>query len=308
VKLSQESDRAVAGIGAYLAPAALAERSSAHLTMMPDVFSDAVISERGNWTEVKGVFKADGDERFLVIGAFPAAGLEPEKIIEGGDSQRAYYYIDGISVRIKPEDDRDKDGIPDAQDQCPDEAGPASTQGCPDSDGDGVADKSDKCPTKAGPATSEGCPDSDGDGIVDNLDKCPDVAGVPEMKGCPAIEEETRKLFEKALTGVKFETGSAKLTKASLSILDEVVKVMQDNPSYNLDIHGHTDNTGQAPKNLQLSKDRAASVKTYLVSKGVDFARMRSEGFGQEKPAYDNSTSEGRAKNRRVEFKVTFFD
>jgi len=308
VKLAQESDRAVAGIGAMFTDVAKAERSNAHLTGMPDVHTSTAITDRAAWTEVKGVFKANGTERYVIFGAFPAAGLEPVKVIEGGDSQRAYYYIDGIGVRLKPEDDRDKDGIPDKDDKCPDEAGPASTQGCPDSDGDGVADKEDKCPTKPGKAEWNGCPDSDGDGIPDHLDKCPDVAGLAEMKGCPAIKEETRKLFEKALTGVKFETGSAKITKASFSILDDVVKVMEENPSYNLDIHGHTDNTGKAENNLQLSKDRAASVKTYLVSKGVDSGRLRSEGFGQEKPAYDNGTSEGRAKNRRVEFKVTFFD
>lgn len=72
--------------------------------------------------------------------------------------------------------------------------------------------------------------------------------------------------------------------------------------------HRHTDNTGNADKNLQLSKDRAASVKAYPVSKGVDTARMRSEGLGQERPAYENSASEGRAKNRRVELTVAFFD
>jgi OOP family OmpA-OmpF porin len=86
------------------------------------------------------------------------------------------------------------------------------------------------------------------------------------------------------------------------------VKVMQENPEYNLDIYGHTDNTGKADKNLQLSKDRAASVREYLVSKGVDGSRLRSEGFGQDRPVADNSTAAGRAKNRRVEFKVTFFE
>lgn len=308
VKLAGESDRAVAGIGALFSPAALAEPTSAHLQGMPEVFTTTAITDRANWTEVTGVFKADGDERFVLFGAFPAAGLEPVKVIEGGDSQRAYYYIDGISVRLKPEDDRDKDGIPDKDDQCPDEPGTEATQGCPDSDGDGVADKADKCPNKAGKAEWDGCPDSDGDGIGDHLDRCPQVAGVAAMKGCPEVKEEARRLFEKALTGVKFETGSAKLTRASLGILDDVVKVMEENPSYNLDIHGHTDNTGNAEKNLQLSKDRAAAVKTYLVGKGVNSERMRSEGFGPAMPIADNNTPAGRAKNRRVEFKVTFFD
>ncbi len=90
--------------------------------------------------------------------------------------------------------------------------------------------------TLAGPVTQQGCPDSDGDGIADNVDKCPKVAGVKEMKGCPAIKEETKKLFEKALTGIQFETGSAVIKKSSYGILDQVVSVMNENPEYNLEI------------------------------------------------------------------------
>lgn len=308
VKLADQSDRAVSGIGAYLSPVQLAYNHRHFLDEKPQMASTEVISDRKDWTEVTGIITATGDEKFLVIGAFPLAGMEKEKVIEGPDNKRAYYYIDGVSVNLKPEDDRDKDGIIDKEDKCPDEPGPAATQGCPDADGDGVADKDDKCPNLAGTAEWEGCPDSDGDGIPDHKDRCPNVAGIPEMRGCPAIKEETKKLFEKALTGIQFETGSAKIKKTSFGILDDVVKVMQENPEYNLDIHGHTDNTGKADKNLQLSKDRAASVREYLTSKGVSNNRLRSEGFGQDQPVADNKTAAGRAKNRRVEFKVTFFE
>ncbi|MDX9751448.1 MAG: OmpA family protein [Flavobacteriales bacterium] len=308
VKLADQSDRAVSGIGAYLSPTELALRHRGHLDVKPQVAATEVITDRKDWTEVSGVFTASGQEKFVVLGAFPLAGMEKTSVIEGPDSRRAYYYIDGISVNLKPEDDRDGDGVIDKEDACPDEPGPASTQGCPDGDGDGVADKDDKCPDLAGPAEWDGCPDSDGDGIPDHQDRCPTVAGVPEMRGCPPIKEETRKLFEKALTGIQFETGSAKIRRNSFSILDDVVKVMQENPAYNLDIHGHTDNTGNADKNLQLSKDRAGSVRDYLVSKGVNANRLRSEGFGITQPVADNKTSAGRAKNRRVEFKVTFFE
>lgn len=308
VKLADQSDRAVSGIGAYLSPTELAYNHRRFLDVKPQVASTEVVTDRKEWTEVTGVFTAAGDEKFLVIGAFPLAGMEKQSVVEGADSRRAYYYLDGVSVRLKPEDDRDKDGIIDKEDACPDEPGPAATKGCPDSDGDGVADKDDKCPNKAGSAEMEGCPDTDGDGIPDHKDRCPEVAGIPEMRGCPPVKEETKRLFEKALTGIQFETGSAKIKSSSYSILNDVVKVMQENPEYNLDIHGHTDNTGKADKNLQLSKDRAASVREYLVSKGVDGSRLRSEGFGQDRPVADNSTAAGRAKNRRVEFKVTFFE
>ena len=83
--------------------------------------------------------------------------------------------------------------------------------------------------------------------------------------------------------------------------LNDVVKILTDNPSYNLTIDGHTDNTGDAAKNQTLSENRAASVQAYLESKGVAADRLSSAGYGQDKPAADNKTAAGRALNRRVE-------
>ncbi|MDR3272693.1 MAG: OmpA family protein [Flavobacteriaceae bacterium] len=83
--------------------------------------------------------------------------------------------------------DRDKDGILDKDDKCPDVWGLAQFQGCPDTDGDGITDAEDQCPTVAGPIENHGCPwgDRDNDGVTDNIDKCPDVAGPAENQGCP---------------------------------------------------------------------------------------------------------------------------
>lgn len=216
--------------------------------------------------------------------------------------------------------DNDGDGVANYQDECPDNtaeelAKGVDEKGCPkDSDGDGVPDYKDECPdTPAGANVAngmvdeKGCPkDTDGDGVADFEDVCPDVAGVKENKGCPEIKEEVKKVFEKALNGIEFETGSAKIKKSSNKILDDVVKIMKENPSYKLSINGHTDNVGKAEKNQKLSEDRAAAVKAYLESKGVEAARLSSAGFGQDQPVADNKTKAGRAKNRRVEFKVRF--
>ena len=216
--------------------------------------------------------------------------------------------------------DNDGDGVANYQDECPDNtaeelAKGVNEKGCPkDSDGDGVPDYKDECPdTPAGANVAngmvdeKGCPkDSDGDGIADFEDVCPDVVGVKENKGCPEIKEEVKKVFEKALNGIEFETGSAKIKKSSNKILDDVVKIMKENPSYKLSINGHTDNVGKAEKNQKLSEDRAAAVKAYLEGKGVEAARLSSAGFGQDQPVADNKTKAGRAKNRRVEFKVRF--
>lgn len=231
--------------------------------------------------------------------------------------------------------DRDGDGIIDKEDACPDEAGPIETQGCPDRDGDGIPDKDDLCPdvkgTKEGKGCLDrdgdgindpddtcpdvaglpqfnGCPDTDGDGIPDNQDKCPNAPGVPENNGCPVIKQSVLKVFEKALTGIQFESGKDVILKSSYPILNDVVKILNDNPSYRLFIAGHTDNTGNPEKNLELSKSRAAAVKNYIVKKGIDAKRLSSEGFGDTQPVADNKTPAGRAKNRRVEFKVQFED
>ncbi len=86
--------------------------------------------------------------------------------------------------------DRDKDGVLDSEDQCPDEPGTANLMGCPDSDTDGVADKFDECPKEAGKPALAGCPDRDGDGIADQKDRCPDEAGTIELFGCPNRDQD----------------------------------------------------------------------------------------------------------------------
>jgi len=202
--------------------------------------------------------------------------------------------------------DSDGDGIPDKDDECPQEPGLAEFNGCPDSDGDGVPDKDDKCPDAAGLAKYDGCPDSDGDGVPDNIDKCPQVAGLESNMGCPAVKKEVMRIFEKALTGIQFETGKDVIKKNSYPILNQVVTVMKENPEYNLEINGHTDNVGDPQKNQVLSEKRAAAVRKYLIDKGVSDTRMVAHGYGDTQPIADNKTSAGRAKNRRVEFKVVF--
>lgn len=233
---------------------------------------------------------------------------------------------------VEPPKDRDSDGVLDDADKCPDVAGLASLQGCPDKDGDGIADADDKCPDVAGVARYQGCPipDTDKDGINDEEDKCPTVFGVARYQGCPVpdtdgdgvndeedkcinekgpasnfgcpvISEEIVKRVNRAAQNIFFSTGSSKLLAKSFSKLNDVVSILNENPSYKVNIDGHTDNTGKADKNQILSEKRAASVKAYLVSKGIDESRLTSTGYGQDKPVADNKTAAGRAKNRRVE-------
>lgn len=208
--------------------------------------------------------------------------------------------------------DSDGDGVPDNSDRCPNtpQGVAVDENGCPtDSDNDGVPDYLDKCPDTPSSAKSDasGCPlDSDGDGIADYMDHCPDVAGVAENNGCPEVKQEVKQVFREALNGIQFETGKSKIKKASYPILDNIVKIMKDNPNYKLFIKGHTDNDGDAAKNLKLSQDRAAEVLKYLKGKGVDASRMHSEGYGDKLPIVPNDSAANKAKNRRVEFEVEF--
>lgn len=197
--------------------------------------------------------------------------------------------------------DRDADGIADKDDLCPDTAGEARYKGCTDTDGDGIADNEDLCPEKAGPLAQKGCPDTDNDGIPDQEDRCPSVPGTRANGGCPEVKEEVKKRLAFAATAIQFETGKAVIKKASFKMLDEIVTILNEYPDYIMTIDGHTDNTGKAAKNLELSKQRANAVKDYFVSKGIAAGRLMAEGHGDTQPVADNKTAKGRAQNRRVD-------
>jgi outer membrane protein OmpA-like peptidoglycan-associated protein len=106
------------------------------------------------------------------------------------------------------------------------------------------------------------------------------------------------------LKNILFESASSDLMSTSHSELDRLVKELQSRASVKIEISGHTDNTGVSSTNLILSQNRAKSVQDYLISKGVDKARLTFKGFGETKPIADNATDEGKRKNRRVEFIV----
>ena len=212
--------------------------------------------------------------------------------------------------------DSDGDGVPDYLDKCPNTPEEAynfiNEQGCPlDTDEDGVPDYMDKCPRTVYAARQHvdscGCDkDTDRDGMPDYLDECPYVPGVKENKGCPQVKRAVSNILKKAMTGIQFETGKATILKKSYPILDEVAKVFLDNPDYIIEVQGHTDNVGNAEANRKLSDKRAHAVRDYIVKKGVDGNRITANGYGDTVPIADNKTKAGRAKNRRVEFKITF--
>lgn len=217
--------------------------------------------------------------------------------------------------------DADGDGVADKNDKCPDtpKGVKVDTKGCPlDSDGDGIADNLDKCSdTPKGVKVDEkGCPvDSDGDGVPDYLDKCPTVAGSKDNNGCPVKEVtvETKKeltpeqvIMQKVkITPVHFVSDKSYLTDYTKNVLEKLIKALNSDKDFNVNMYGYTDSQGSDNYNFKLSQDRIDSVVKYLISKGISKDRIiHQKALGKAKPIASNNTPEGRLQNRRVEFEI----
>lgn len=157
--------------------------------------------------------------------------------------------------------------------------------------------------------------DTDGDGVADKLDKCPgtpsgvvvDGAGCPLKVPAPVVNEKViitesdRRIVADAIKNLEFDLGKSTIRPKSFPTLDRVAELLVSK-NFSLKLAGHTDNTGSAELNMRLSKDRAESIKSYLVDKGVNASRVEATGYGKNQPIATNKTAAGRQKNRRVEF------
>ena len=115
------------------------------------------------------------------------------------------------------------------------------------------------------------------------------------------MAEQLKSTGKVTLRGILFDTGKTDIKPESNALLDEVAGMVKKTADLKLRIEGHTDNVGNKPANLTLSKGRAAAVKTALVGRGIAADRLTTEGYGDTKPVADNATPDGRTQNRRVE-------
>lgn len=265
------------------------------------------------WSPGAGVLAGDADD--------DGVSGEADQCPQLAEDRDGYQDSDGC-----PDTDNDGDGLADAQDACPDEAedkdGFEDNDGCPevDNDGDGLADADDTCPNQAedldGFEDENGCPDrdNDGDGLVDAEDKCPSKAETPngfrDADGCP--DEKPTYVFERKkpviVHSIHFKAGSDEILEKSYPVLDEVARSLRQQDDVRVRVEGHTDDLGDAGKNLTLSQQRALAVVNYLIDEGgIDRGRLDYEGYGETRPLVPNEDKESRAKNRRVEFRVIGF-
>jgi outer membrane protein OmpA-like peptidoglycan-associated protein len=214
--------------------------------------------------------------------------------------------------------DADGDGVCDGVDQCADtpKGATVDARGCPsDPDGDGVYDGIDQCADtpKGCTVDAKGCPsDADGDGVCDGVDVCPNTPSdlKVDARGCPVeVSEKEVELLDTGmirLENIQFDTRKATLKPESFPALDEVGRILQQYPQLRVEIGGHTDNRGTKVLNDTLSESRAGTVLDYLKGKFsmIPATQYTAKGYGFSRPIAPNTTDLGRARNRRVEFKV----
>ncbi|MEY2931147.1 MAG: hypothetical protein RL033_1896 [Pseudomonadota bacterium] len=187
-----------------------------------------------------------------------------------------------------------------------------------DQDGDRISDAEDECPQdpedRDGIEDADGCPeedpDNDHDGVANVYDRCPDaketINGFEDDDGCPD-SGDPRVVYEDGhftvLDTIRFHTGSATIEDESHGLLDQVALTLKANPEIeHMRVEGHTDDTGGRAFNMQLSEERAHSVRRYLIQQGVNPLRLRVRSYGPDRPKEEGTDEASRARNRRVEF------
>jgi outer membrane protein OmpA-like peptidoglycan-associated protein len=118
-----------------------------------------------------------------------------------------------------------------------------------------------------------------------------------------AWAEEINRTGSCSIYGILFDTGKSSIQPESRTCLEEVAKLLRTNPTWKMQIEGHTDNVGAKAANQKLSEQRAAAVVAWLTANGIESSRLTAKGFGDSAPISDNSSEKGRAENRRVALK-----
>jgi outer membrane protein OmpA-like peptidoglycan-associated protein len=210
--------------------------------------------------------------------------------------------------------DSDSDSIPDGLDRCSETPSGATVDalGCPgDEDGDGVLDGLDRCPRTPTGATinATGCPSNQG-AATPAPRAAPPPARTPQeapaarpQPSRPAPAAARGRIVPGVIPGVGFAAGTARLRPESYVALDSISQLLQADTSLRVEIGAHTATAGTPAQNQHLSNLQADAVRTYLVTKGVNFQQVQARGYGSTVPLTTDNTPRGRAANVRVEIK-----
>jgi len=175
-----------------------------------------------------------------------------------------------------------------------------------DKDKDGVFDDEDLCPDISGDKNAQGCPDFDKDGIPDKFDLCPHLFGNANAQGCPELSTAEYLVLTRALGNLNFDFDKDVIKKESYITLTDLMLLMHKNPKMYLLIEGHASAEGSTSYNLSLSARRAKAVQNFFISRGINKGRLIIDFYGEDTPLNKNTTEQERANNRRVEFDIKY--
>jgi outer membrane protein OmpA-like peptidoglycan-associated protein len=295
----------------------------------PDTPSGAQVDGTGCPSDSDGDGVSDGVDR--CANTPPGASVNASGCTQDSDGDNIPDGLDrcpdtDAGVLVDPNGcpkDSDEDSIPDGLDRCSETPRGATVDalGCPgDEDGDGVLDGLDRCPrTPTGaPINSSGCPTGQGAAARPTPSAPPGAAPPPQAvaprpsrtPATPRPQPPGRtpaaarsRIVAGVLPGVGFAPGTARLRPESYIALDSIVEILQADTTARAEIGAHTDNTGIAAQNQHLSNLQADAVRTYLVTKGVNFQQVQARGYGGSVPLTTDNTPRGRLANRRVEIR-----
>jgi OmpA-OmpF porin, OOP family len=283
----------------------------------PDTDGDGIIDSNDECPKTKGIAKFNGcpdTDSDGISDKYDSCPTEKGSIEDNGC----------------PAKDTDGDGVPDKTDKCPEIKGTIENGGCAaiapynntgTIDGSmSTSSSSSSMSSGSGSSSSSmssGSSSSSTSGEIISSSITTDYSSAVNNTGyetvisqpttgistySEAVKTESSVIFNEALYGIQFETGSAVLTSGSYTILNKVNRFMQKNTSYSFEIGGHTDNQGSSVSNQRLSEARAQAVYKYLTSQGIRGSRLTYKGYGDTNPIESNDNAQGRAKNRRVVF------
>lgn len=175
-----------------------------------------------------------------------------------------------------------------------------------DVDSDGVLDRDDDCVDQAGDAKNKGCPwpDKDNDGVPDDKDNCPEEVGTRVNNGCPIVPSKFIEFIESDKNNILFTVSSSQLDSDAKFTLNSVKTLLDFYTKTSITIEGYASTDGSTAYNQKLSEERAMEIKNYLVSNNIAPERLSIIGYGESRPIANNSTTDGRAKNRRAQIKI----